>query len=234
MQTELTQTSPLLDHQGNLNQIGWVRHPILACNLQDTAFYPWLLQPLQFARIKRLDYYALFTPNRFFSVTIADLGYAGNVFVYTLDIEGKNLHEEGLVIPLGRGVTLSEQTTGRCEYHGQGVTIKFQTSTDTRDIFLDWPEFHAGRGIQARICLHQPVDHQSMNIVIPIPKKRFYYNHKINCLPATGYLKYGDLQEEHRPDTSLGQLDWGRGVWEYSSLKNTKHAANGLWFNTPG
>ena len=33
-----------------------------------------------------------------------------------------------------------------------------------------------------------------MNIVIPIAGKRFYYNHKINCLPASGNLQYGDDQ----------------------------------------
>jgi hypothetical protein len=57
-----------------------------------------------------------------------------------------------------------------------------------------------------------------MNIVIPIGEKRFYYNHKINCLPTSGYLKYGEIEETLTPDTCLGQLDWGRGVWEYSSF----------------
>ena len=35
--------------------------------------------------MKRWDYYAVFTPQRFFSATIANLGYAGNIFVYMLD-----------------------------------------------------------------------------------------------------------------------------------------------------
>ena len=59
-----------------------------------------------------------------------------------------------------------------------------------------------------------------MNIVIPIPNKRFYYNHKINCLPASGHLQYGDLEVDLSSETCLGQLDWGRGVWEYSSFWN--------------
>ena len=84
MQTELTNASPLLDPKGNLTQIGWARHPILDCNLEDARFYP--IRPLQFLRIKRWDYYAVFTPQRFFSATIADLGYAGNIFVYTVDL----------------------------------------------------------------------------------------------------------------------------------------------------
>ena len=64
---------------------------------------------LQRFRIKRWDYYAVFTPQRFFSATIADLGYAGNIFVYTLDFASGDLHEEGVVIPLGSGITSAAQ-----------------------------------------------------------------------------------------------------------------------------
>jgi hypothetical protein len=104
MQTELTQPGPLLDASGRLAQAGWSRRPLLDCNLEQTRFYA--LRPLQRFRLKRWDYYAVFTPRRFFSATIADLGYAGNIFVYTLDFETGELHEEGLVIPLGRGLHL--------------------------------------------------------------------------------------------------------------------------------
>src|SRR5512146_1102488 len=104
MQTELTQAGPLLDSQGNLAQVGWSRHPLLDCNLENARFYT--LRPFQRFRIKRWDYYAVFTPQRFFSATIADLGYAGNIFVYTLDFKTGELHEEGLVIPFGRGIKL--------------------------------------------------------------------------------------------------------------------------------
>ena len=48
----------------------------------------------------------------------------------------------------------------------------------------EWPAFHGGRGIQAEIRLNCPAEHESMTIVIPIGERRFYYNRKINCLPA--------------------------------------------------
>lgn len=59
-----------------------------------------------------------------------------------------------------------------------------------------------------------------MNIVIPIGKKRFYYNRKINCLPASGVIQYGDVTETLNPNTCAGSLDWGRGVWEYKTFWN--------------
>ncbi len=59
-----------------------------------------------------------------------------------------------------------------------------------------------------------------MTIVIPIGKKRFYYNRKINCMPASGTIQYGDRTETLNPQTCSGSLDWGRGVWEYQSYWN--------------
>jgi hypothetical protein len=67
-----------------------------------------------------------------------------------------------------------------------------------------------------------------MTIIIPIGKRRFYYNRKINCLPASGYLQYGEIKEDLNSNSSLGSLDWGRGVWEYSSFWNWASASGFL------
>ncbi len=227
MQNELTQSGPLLDLHGRLRQVGWSRQPLLDCNLESARFYA--LRPLQRFRVKRWDYYAIFTPRRFFSATIADLGYAGNIFVYTLDFETGALHEEGLVIPLGKGIELPRNSAeGNSHYEGKGVKLHFSPTSGERKLSVSWPSFHDGRGIEAEISLQAPPDYESMNIVIPIDKKRFYYNHKINCLPAYGTLRYGDIQEELKPDESLGSLDWGRGVWEYQSFWNWASASGFL------
>ena len=219
MQNEITQAGPLLTVAGDLAQVGWARQQNLDCNLDYVSFYRGIFKFWQFARLKRWDYYAIFTPTRFVSATIANLGYAGNVFVYTMDFESGDLHEEGLVIPLGSGIILTRNSTeGECHYEGQGVKLHFDTTPEARTIHVDWPTFHDGRGISAEISMDCPVDHESMNIVIPIPDKRFYYNRKINCMPANGWIQYGEELEELSPASSLGQLDWGRGVWEYSSF----------------
>jgi hypothetical protein len=229
MQNELTQPGNLLNSSSQLSQVGWSRQPLLDCNLENARFYPPLLRPLQSFRIKRWDYYAVFTPQRFFSATIAHLGYAGNIFVYTLDFASHELHEEGLVIPLGSGIELprnSEQ--GISSYKGKGVRLSFETLPAFRRLRVDWPAFHGGRGIQADITLHTPPSQESMTIVIPIEERRFYYNRKINCLPAEGKLKYGELSETLSPDISLGSLDWGRGVWAYQSYWNWASASSYL------
>ncbi|MCL4803485.1 MAG: DUF2804 family protein [Anaerolineae bacterium] len=227
MQHELKQTGPLLDKDGRLSQVGWSRRPLLDCNLEQARFYR--LRSLQRFRIKRWDYYAVFTPRRFFSATIADLGYAANVFVYTLDFATGDLHEEGLVVPLGRGVSLPRNSAeGETVYSGGKASLRFTAAAGERRVRVDWPGFHDGRGIYADIRLAAPPEHESMTIVIPIGARRFYYNTKINCLPAAGHIRYGDDVEELQPGNCLGQLDWGRGVWDYSSYWNWASASGFL------
>ncbi len=227
MQIELTQPGPLLDAQGVLTQIGWARQPLLECNLENARFYK--LRCLQRFRIKRWDYYAVFTPRRFFSATIADLGYAGNVFVYTLDFTSGDLYEEGLVIPLGWGIQLPRDShSGESRFVNRKATLRFSVVDGERRVFVDWPGYHQGRGIKAELTLTCPPQHESMTVVIPIGAKRFYYNRKINCLPAQGYIQYGELREALYPTESLGSLDWGRGVWEYQSFWNWASASGFL------
>jgi hypothetical protein len=227
MQTELTQAGPLLNPRGGLVQVGWARHPVLDCNLEAARFYT--LRPFQRFRIKRWDYYAVFTPERFFSATIANLGYAGNIFVYTMDFKTGELHEEGLVIPLGKGVELPRNNTeGDSHFENEKVKLTFSLLPDQRHLSVSWPGFHEGHGIQAEITLTCPTGYESMNIVIPIGRKRFYYNCKINCLPASGLVKYGDTTEVLNPKNCAGSLDWGRGVWEYQSYWNWASASGFL------
>jgi hypothetical protein len=227
MQHELAQVGPLLDSTGSLTRAGWSRQPLLDCNLEDANFYA--LRLLQRLRFKRWDYYAIFTPQRFFSAAIADLGYAGNIFVYTLDFASGDLHEEVLVIPLGRGISLPRNSTaGDAHFEDGRASLDCQLTPDGRRISVLWPDFHDGRGIQADIRLRCSLEHESMTIAIPIGKRRFYYNRKINCLPAEGQLCYGGITEDLKPDECLGSLDWGRGVWEYRSYWNWASASGFL------
>lgn len=227
MQIELTQSGPLLDAKGHLAQVGWSRQPLLDCNLEMASFYR--LRWLQRLRMKRWDYYAIFTPQRFFSATIADLGYAGNIFVYTLDFDSGELHEEGLVIPFGRGIQLERNSqAGEAIFANDKASLRFEATQEEKRIKVKWPGFDNGRGIEAEISLRKPPHHESMNIVIPIGDQRFYDNTKINCLPAEGFIKYGEVREILDPATCLGSLDWGRGVWEYRSFWNWASASGFL------
>jgi hypothetical protein len=173
---------------------------------------------MQRFRIKRWDYYGLTTPTHFFSATLADLGYAGQAFVYLMDFKTGHYHEETLTIPLARGIKLPRNSTqGNSLFDNGKHRLEFVLEPDARKISVVWPDFE-GETLSAELELSLPPDHESMAIVIPIPGKRFYYNRKVNCIPAGGWVRHGELEIPVQPETSLGNMDWGRGVWEYRSF----------------
>jgi hypothetical protein len=216
MQREIVERTPLLSQQGDLMQVGWARQPLLDCNLEMARFYA--LRPLQRFRMKRWDYYGVTTPAFFFSATLAHLGYAGLVFAYVVDLSG-GYHEETLLIPLGRGIHLPRNSdAGDAHFDNGKVRVAFRLGEGQRRLEIDWPSFQGGRGLAADVTLQQAADHESMAIVIPIGRRRFYYNRKVNCLPARGWVQRGGQRSLLDPADSLGNLDWGRGVWAYRSF----------------
>jgi len=215
-QHEIVEASPLLGRDGTLVQTGWARQPLLDANLENAATSRFRM--LQRFRVKRWDYYGVTSPEGFFSVTIADLGYAGMAFVYTVDFASKTHHEETITIPFGRGVTLARNSErGDTRYAGKHAKIDFRVEGNDRHVTVHWDDF-GGEPLDADLRFTVPPGHESTVIVIPIEGKRFYYNRKINAMPVEGTIRIGDTTTGVDPATSLGNLDWGRGVWEYDSF----------------
>jgi hypothetical protein len=215
-QRELVGPGKLLDAYGNLNQSGWSTCQVLDCNLENCHFYT--LKFLQGMRIKVWDYYAITTPTHFFSFTVSDIGYLGMVFAYVIEFETGKYDEQTLTIPFASGVTIPRNSdSGETLYQGGGKTLRFNVEGMKRSLFVRWPGF-GKTTLNAEVAFTVPAEHESMNIVIPIKGKRFYYNRKINCMPASGWVEYQGRRFEIEPKTCLGNLDWGRGVWEYESF----------------
>jgi hypothetical protein len=215
-QHEIVDASPLLGRDGTLVQVGWARRPLLDANLENAATGRFGM--LQRFRIKRWDYYGVTSPDGFFSVTIADLGYAGMAFVYTVDFESRTHHEETITIPFGKGVTLARNSDrGDTRYAGKRAQLDFRVEGDHRHVTVHWDDF-GGKPLDADLRFTLPPGHESTVIVIPIDGNRFYYNRKINAMPVEGMIRIGDTTTGVDPATSLGNLDWGRGVWEYDSF----------------
>ncbi|TLN24277.1 DUF2804 domain-containing protein [bacterium] len=216
MQKMLKGPGALLDAQGNLTDVGWARQPLLDSNLEKSHFYA--LRFMQWLRIKRWDYYALTTPTHFFSFTVSDVGYLGSIFAYVIEFASGHYHEETLTIPLARGVELPRNSSkGESRFADKRAELHFACEKGGRNVEVHWPGF-GGAGLNADLHLALPSNHESMVIVIPIRGKRFYYNRKINCLPASGQVDYQGKTYQIDPATCLGNLDWGRGVWEYKSF----------------
>lgn len=206
----------LLDEDGNLTQAGWATRQVLDCNLENAYFYNF--KSFQALRLKVWDYYAVTTPTHFFSFTLSDIGYMGMVFAYVIDFQTGEYKEETLSIPFAKGVKLPRNSTsGLSEYYKGDLYLRFNVEEKARTLSVRWPGFN-GSSLKAELSFSCPPEHESLNIVIPIRGKRFYYNRKINCMPSSGWVEYQGKRFEIKPDTCLANLDWGRGVWEYKSF----------------
>lgn len=225
---EITGKGKLLDKNGNLNVAGWARQPLLDTNLEDLSFYAvGFLEPW---RIKRWQYFGITTPTHFFSFTLSNVGYLAPVFVYMLDFQTCKYHEETINVPFGSGVILPRNSTeGDCHYKKGDMHMHFYINNDNvRQLDVNWPGF-GGTSLKASISLDLKPGHESVVNVFPYKNKRFFYTRKVNCMPVQGSVEYGwdfdDISGEVKPHVyaidpqcSLGNLDWGAGVWPYRSF----------------
>ncbi|MHA1731803.1 MAG: DUF2804 domain-containing protein [Promethearchaeota archaeon] len=210
MQNEIKKPSPLLDSSGSLVQAGWARHPILQYNPENAK-----------GRLKEWDYYCVLDHEKRVGValTFADLRVMGLFNVVWLDFNSKEFvaDEEVKLFTRGKlGMPLSS-TRGDCKYEGKKLKVEFRRLPDRRLLQLEFPGFGGGTGISVDLSLEQDGDKESIVVATPWPRKKkaFYYNEKVNCLPATGTVTLGGVTHEFTPGSSWGVLDWGRGVWPY-------------------
>ncbi len=166
--------------------------------------------------MKRWDYFGITTPTHFFSFTISDIGYLGMVFAYVINFDKKTHHEETIAIPFASGVQIARNSTeGITKYKNKNVSLLLIKLPGKRTLSVSWKNFENNQDLNAEITINEKPEHELMNLVIPIGEKRFYFNRKTNCLPASGSIEY--MGEKHliTPHDCLANLDWGRGVWEY-------------------
>jgi len=229
MQNEIVNPSDLLDENGELIQKGWARKPLLKYNRENIKAGP--------LRIKEWDYYSISNPEYGVALTVADLGFAGLLSAVWLDFKGKSCIQDGTLIKFTKGkFNLPESSEeGNVTISEKGIKVFFERKPNGRVLNFDFPGFNKGQGLKVGLSLYQ--DHMMDTMVIATPWKkkptRFYYNQKVNCMPAMGTVKVGDNTYKFSEDTSMGVLDWGRGVWTYKNRWYWGSASGKLDDGTP-
>jgi len=213
MQYEVTQPTPLLDAKGQLVVPGWARRQLFEYNRRDIRAPRW--------RIKEWDYYCILNDRAGAAFTIADNGYMGFVAATVFDFDKPAEISADLItlFPLGRFKMPASSKTGDVIFENKSRSMKFLRQKESRTIEVLFPDFHKNQPLTGKITLRQPASYETMVIATPFPKNRhaFYYNQKINCLPAEGELTLGERKIVFTPNDSFGVLDWGRGVWTYNN-----------------
>lgn len=208
---EVTERQPLLDGQGRIAEPGWARRPLWEYDRSRIAAPGF--------RIKEWDYYLVMSQEYGAAFTLSDDGYIGLQSVSLLNFKEKWEHTETILtpFPMGKMKMPSSSESGNTVFRDRRLRLEFRVESGKRIISCDFRDFYQGKPFFCEISLEQP-DMDTMNIATPWRgKKAFYYNRKINCMPAEGYMSWDDRTFWFSPRTDYGTLDWGRGVWTYDN-----------------
>lgn len=213
MQNEIKQPLRLLDRQGHIREPGWARQLYWSYDRKDIKSPKW--------RIKEWDYYLVTNDSYGVAFTISDLGYLGMASVSFLNFEEKWEHTETALdfFPLGKYALGTDSSLGNAEFRNKKLHLKYTVSPGIRCIQCHYTDFYQGQDLDVKLMLTQP-QMDTMCIATPWTKKptAFYYNQKINCMPANGRLTLGAASYSFSKDQDFGILDWGRGVWTYNNV----------------
>jgi hypothetical protein len=192
----------------NPDAVGWARRPLLRCNL--SGHWP---------RKKRWSYWCITSQRWVFSVTIANLDYAGLAAVYFLDRERDRSRELTELTPLGRGCTLPETVMAPAHFRHPRLVVDLAMGEAGGRIAVRSPAL--GRGpLAADFEVTYPPGHETLNVLVPWSDHRFQFTAKHNCLPATGRVSLDGRRYELPAGTAFACLDYGRGVWPYCTAWN--------------
>lgn len=208
-QHEILRSAPLLNASGDLAEPGWARSLLPVYRRSDIRVSPM--------RIKEWDYYLITDGHVGLALTIADNGYMGLDSVSFLDFdEGWEQTKSPMrLFPMGKTGLPESSADGASEIARGGYAMAFYHEDGARRLSFHMDRFLDGNAIEGIVTLSGAPE-ESMVIATPFDKPgHFYYNQKINCMRAEGWITLGKRRIELTPDRFFGVLDWGRGVWTY-------------------
>lgn len=213
MTQHLLTPGSLLDANGHLKEAGY--HTSLVREYDRSMIKGGAL------RIKEWDYYCIIGGDVVLALTIADNSYMSLDSVSLIHL-GTGLCRTWSamgVMTLGKRGFPATSVKGDVAVEKNAYAIRFENDGNKRILTARVDHFLDGKPLTARVELTD-VPRDSMVIATPFSEKKtaFYYNQKINCLRASGDVQFDGKKYVFDPETAMGVLDWGRGVWTY---KNT-------------
>lgn len=209
---EVTSCNKLLTSEGSLREPGWSRQLCQIYRKNDIKVPKF--------RVKEWDYYLVLNEDFAGAFTLSDDGYIGLQSVSLLNFQEGWEHTETILnaFPMGKFKLPETSQQGDIHYRDKRLHMAFTVKSGERRIQCAFKNFYQGKPFSCDIILKQP-PMDTMVIATPFKenKKAFYYNQKINCMPASGYMKFNGKVYDFNPETDFGTLDWGRGVWTYDN-----------------
>ena len=215
MQRRITAPGPLHDERGRLIETGYATELIKDYDRKRIAAPRF--------RIKEWDYYCITTDHAALALTIADNGYLYMDSISLLDFDdNRQATKSAIALPNGKRSLPFTSREGDIRAYGRDYEMIFQNDGSCRRLFGQMEHFPTNAKeaplLTFDITLTDPPK-DTMVIVTPFADhpRAFYYNQKINCLRADGFVTLGDRRYTFSPENDFAVLDWGRGVWAYDN-----------------
>ncbi|MBQ6266108.1 MAG: DUF2804 domain-containing protein [Clostridia bacterium] len=210
-QHRITEKTPLLDENGKLTEPGYCTENLYEYDRKAIKARP--------TRIKEWDFYQITDGRYMLQITISDISLAGAAIFTLVDMRTGERYEVMNIslLTFGRmgmeSDAMSEHTLSR---HRRNFDLDINVTKNETAIKL--AAVKNGQNVTADLSLAMMDGLESLVMAVPFTgnDKQFYLNQKINSMPVTGTVTYGDLTVEFTPDRAFALLDWGRGVWPYA------------------
>lgn len=211
MQNRMLSTSALLRPDAWPTEVGYALSPIKQYERSKIKASPLL--------IKEWDYYLVSNDHFALALTVSDNGYMGLDSVSVIDFDQKLQKTQSFMqaFPLGKKHLPSCSESGVTRALGRNHELTFRVESGRRQLYGHVYDFFGPQQPLLFDIVLNPVKQDSMVIVTPFhkPKRGFYYNRKLNCLPAEGRVIMAGNEALFSPVSSFAVLDWGRGVWPH-------------------
>lgn len=207
---ELNEEVLLCDSEGYLNPeaVGWSRRPVFNCKINGRRI-----------KKKKWNYWLITSDKYLFSVTIANLDYAGTVFAYFYDIENGIFIEKTINTSPLKACKMPDNPGMSMEFNTKKMRVSFFEEDDLTKIYVNMPDFN-GKPLRAEFFIESAKGHETLNVVIPWSKREFQFTSKQNCLKAYGTVEIGNKLYDFDDKHTMASLDFGRGIWPRRSFWN--------------
>jgi hypothetical protein len=202
----------LLDENGHLCESGWSTSLIKEYKRSDIKANK--------LRIKEWDYYIITNGDIAIALTFAENSYMSLASCSFLDFSKPTYKTTSDIkfFTLGKNIMPSSTESGDIIYKSNKVELKFENDSKVRHLYCKFKKFdkinNSYVDLETNLELTDfPKDKMVIASSWDEDKQSFYYNSKINCMSASGYVIIGNTRYEFDKKNSLGTLDWGRGVW---------------------
>ncbi len=201
-----------------LDEKGYLKESVSA---NDLVFdYERAKVKLNKSGLKERDYYLLINNEGKYALSFAveNRGFRSIVDCSVFDFVTKEKIQciETKVMPKGKLELPPTSKKGDISYKSKTCNFNIDRTDESRHIYCKFERSFNHTECEADIYLKQPpIDTMVISPPFKKGKKAFYYNEKITCMSASGYVKVKGRTYAFDALKDFGILDWGRGVLPY-------------------